>query len=145
MRTRTLLILAVGCGLAILVAGLVALLRVDRDGPSAGGLSIGESARAGDLSATVLGAVEADGFMRVSVRVGGVDDPDAIDDFRLVVAGGLLAPLPRAQAGDDGCDAVTVVARECDLVFGTAAVEGSARGLLLRRGEDRVRWDLATG
>jgi hypothetical protein len=145
MRTRTLLLLAVSCGLVILVAGLFLLLRIDRNGSTVERLSIGDTARAGDLRVTVLSADEADGFMRVAVRVGGVADDSVIDDFRLVVPGRLIAPLPAVQAGDEGCDRLADVDVDvtCDLVFGTAQVEGSARSLLLRRGEDQRRWDLA--
>ena len=65
MRTRTLLLLAVVCGLAILVAGGIHLLRI----------SGGESADADDLA------------------IGGVDDPTGTDGFTLVVSGDVLRPL----------------------------------------------------
>jgi len=81
--------------------------------------------------------------MRVAVRIGGVADDSVSDDFRLVVPGELIAPLPAEQAGDGACGRVSEVDATCDLVFGTAQVEGSARSLLLRRGEDQRRWDLA--
>ena len=83
MRTRTLLLLSVSCGLAILLAGLFLLLRIDRTGPTAERLAIGDTARAGDLRVTVLAADESDGFMRVAVRIGGVVDDSVADDFRL--------------------------------------------------------------
>ena len=143
MRTRTLLLLAVVCGLAILLAGGIQLLRVSGDGESTADLSVGDTADAGDLTVTVIDAAEADGLMRVQVRVAGVDDPDGIDGFRLVVNGGLLTPLSADQAGAGGCGTLTVVAQTCDLVFGIAQVEGTARVLLVRRGEDQHRWVLA--
>lgn len=143
MRTRTLLLLAVSCGLAILLAGLFLLLRIDRTGSTVERLSVGDTAQAGDLRVTVLSAAEADGFMRVAVRIGGVADDAVTDDFRLVVPGQLLAPLAPEQAGDGACGQVTEADASCDLVFGTAEVDGTARSLLLRRGEDQRRWDLA--
>jgi len=143
MRTRTLLLLSVSCGLAILLAGLFLLLRIDRTGPTVERLAIGDTARAGDLRVTVLAADESNGFMRVAVRIGGVVDDSVTDDFRLVVPGELIAPLPAEQAGGGACGRVSEVDATCDLVFGTAQVEGSARSLLLRRGEDQRRWDLA--
>jgi hypothetical protein len=143
MRTRTLLLLAVVCGLAILVAGGIQLVRVSGDDPTAGDLALGDRATAADLTVTVIDAVEDDGFMRVAVRLGGVDAPDAVDGFRLVVPGEALEPLSPEQAGADSCGAVTVDEQSCSLVFGTAAVEGTARVLLLRRGEDQHRWILA--
>jgi hypothetical protein len=145
MRTRTLLLLAIGCGLAILLAGLFLLLRIDRADTPATRLAIGDTTQAGDLRVTVVAADEADDLMRVKVRIGGVDDAEAVDDFRLVVSGALIEPLPAVQAGAAACRAVTVEEQTCELVFGTAAVQGTARGLVLRRGEDQRRWDLAGG
>jgi hypothetical protein len=145
MRTRTLLLLAIGCGLAILLAGLFLLLRIDRADTPATRLAIGDTTQAGDLRVTVVAADEADDLMRVTVRIGGVDDAEAVDDFRLVVSGALIEPLPAVQAGAAACRAVTVEEQTCELVFGTAAVQGTARGLVLRRGEDQRRWDLAGG
>lgn len=144
MRTRTLLLLAIVCGLAILVAGGVQLLRLaGDDGDAAENLVVGDAARAGDLAVTVVDAAEADGLMRVTVRLGGVDDPTGLDNFQLIVSGARVEPLTAAQAGEGACVALTVAEQTCDLVFGTADSDGRARVLLLLRGEDRVRWDLA--
>jgi hypothetical protein len=143
MRTRTLLLLAVACGLVILVAGGIQLWRFA--GESEGtedDLPIGASASAGDLDVTVLAAEEADGLLRVTVRLSGVDDPAGIDDFRLIVAEDLIEPLTAAQAGDGTCADFTVAEQTCDLVFGTAQVDNDIRVLLVRRGEDRHRWAL---
>ncbi|MCX6521622.1 MAG: hypothetical protein NTZ21_13255 [Actinobacteria bacterium] len=146
MRTRTLLLLAVACGLVILVAGGIQLWRFA--GESEGtedDLPIGASASAGDLDVTVLAAEEADGLLRVTVRLSGVDDPAGIDDFRLIVAEDLIEPLTADQAGDTvtgACAAFTVAEQTCDLVFGTAQVDNDIRVLLVRRGEDRHRWAL---
>ncbi len=148
MRTRTLLILAVFCGLAILVAGSVQLLRVSDDsGDASADLVVGDTAAAGDLLVTVDAAVESDGVMRVEVTLSGVDDDDGLEGFRLVVPGNALAPLPSGQAGsgtvDDVCGGVTLAEQRCMLVFATTDVVGTPRVLLLRRGEDQQRWVLA--
>lgn len=143
MRTRTLLLLAVACGLVILVAGGLQLLRFagnERD--AEGDLAIGASAEAGDLDVTVLAADESEGLLRVTVRVSGVDDPAGLDGFRLIVAEDLLEPLTADQAGDGACAALTVAEQTCDIVFGTAQVDNDIRVLLVRRGEDRHRWEL---
>lgn len=144
MRTRTLLLLAVGCGLAILLAGGIQLFRLSGDQEqTTEQLALGAAGSAGDLRVTVVGALEKDGLMHVEVRLSGVDDPNGLDDFRLVVTGGPIEPLAPAQAGDGACDGFTEAEQTCELVFGTAEVEGSARVLLLDRGEDRLRWVLA--
>lgn len=144
MRTRTLLLLAVGCGLAILLAGGIQLFRLSGEQEqTTEQLELGAIGTAGDLRVTVVRALEADGLMRVDVRLSGVDDPAGLDDFRLVVTGGPIEPLAAAQAGDGACDGFTEAEQTCSLVFGTAEVEGTARVLLLDRGEDRLRWVLA--
>ena len=143
MRTRTLLLLAVACGLVILVAGGIQLWRFAGDSEGTeDDLPIGASASAGDLDVTVLAAEEADGLMRVTVRLSGVDDPAGLDDFRLIVAEDLIEPLTADQAGAGACAAFTVDEQTCDLVFGTAQVDNDIRVLLVRRGEDRHRWAL---
>lgn len=143
MRTRTLLVLAVVCGLAILVAGGIQLLRVSDDGATTDDLAIGDRGTAADLSVTVLGAIEQDGLLTVAVRMGGVDDDAGLDGFRLLVPGAVLEPLRADQAGAGACRTVTVADQTCSLVFGTAEADGTLRVLLLRRGEDQQRWTLA--
>ncbi len=148
MRTRTLLMLAVFCGLAILVAGSVQLLRVSDDsGDASADLFVGDTAAAGDLVVTVNSAGERDGVMRVEVTLGGVNDDDGLEGFRLVVPGNALAPLPPGEPGigttDGVCVDVTLAEQRCTLAFTTADVVGTPRVLLLRRGEDQQRWVLA--
>lgn len=135
------LLLAVVCGLAILVAGGIQLLRISGgESADADDLAIGDSATAGDAEVTVLGAVEADGRLVVSLELGGVDDPTGTDGFTLVVSGDVLRPL---APGDGDCAGITVETATCDLRFDTSDVEGHTRILLLRRGEDQRRWALA--
>ncbi len=146
MRTRTLLLLAVACGLVILLAGGIQLWRFASESSSGeGDLAVGARARAGDLDVTVLAAEELDGLMRVTMRLAGVDDAAGLDNFRLIVSGAALAPLTAEQAGGRACVAMTVAEQTCDLVFGTAQAPGEARVLIVRRGEDQHRWDLAGG
>lgn len=139
MRTRTLLLLAVGCGLLILVAGTVLLLQLTTQDEAAEAADVGEAVRIGDLSVTVEDASEADGRTTVSLVIGGVDDPDGADGFRLVVPG---AALRATGDGDDACAGTTVATQRCRLVFDVSEVEGTSRVLLLRRGDEQVRWQL---
>jgi len=141
MRTRTLLLLAVVCGLAILLAGGVQLLRLtNSESADAEDLRIGETSSAGDATVTVVSATEDAGVLTVSIRAGGVDDPTGTDGFTLVVTGDVLRPL---APGDGDCDGLTEAVVTCDLRFDTSDVEGRTRVLLLRRGEDQRRWSLA--
>lgn len=149
MRTKTLLLLAVGVGLVILVAGSLQFLRLADETERAAtrpALAVGDTARAADLVATVVSASESAGAMRVVVRIGGVDDPRGLDGFALFV------PDRRVAAGGgpvvaDGlparCGAVTVAEQVCTLEFDTSTSTATARVLRLTRGEDRVDWRLA--
>lgn len=142
MRTRTLLLLAVACGLVILLAGGVQLLRLTGDEHTADDvLAVGATAVAGDLSVTVVAAAESEGSMVVTLRLGGVDDPSGIDGFRLVVPGVVISSVEEPAAAGR-CATVTVASQTCDIAFVTTEAQGSARVLLLRRGEDQRRWSL---
>jgi hypothetical protein len=141
MRTRTLLILAVACGLVILVAGSLQLLRLGDSSDATPDLRVGDTATAGDLTVTVVSADEADGRMRVVVRTSGVDDPLGFDGFEL------LAPPVRLPAKGDNsvqaCRELTVAEQSCTLTYDTSgASRDGARVLLVRRGEDQRRWAL---
>jgi len=140
VRTRTLLLLAVACGLAILVAGVVQLLRIANQDAAAAVVPIGEAVRVGDMSVTVDAVTERPGSVLVDVEIGGVDDADGSGAFRLNVSGQLHAP--DAAAGNH-CGATTVQVQPCTLAFRLAADAGSSRVLLYQRGDERVRWDLA--
>ena len=83
VRTRTLLLLAVACGLVILVAGVVQLLRIAGQ-DDAEFSPLGAEVSVGDLRVVVESYDESGGTATVAVRLGGVDDPDAAADFRLV-------------------------------------------------------------
>ena len=88
MRTRTLLLLAVVCGLAILIAGVVQLLRVAGQDDPPRAVAIGEPVRVGDMRVTVEGVSERSGSVLVDVELGGVDDPDGAEGFTLTTPGG---------------------------------------------------------
>ena len=143
MRTRTLLLLAVACGLVILVAGVVQLLRIasegdaDADGSFHG---LGEQVEVGDLTVVVDSYVERGDTATLSMSLGGVDDPDGADEFRLVVPGESLSPT---GGGADACAATTVAPQPCRLSFDVGNAAGGARILLYRRGDDVARWELA--
>jgi hypothetical protein len=142
VRTRTLLLLAVACGLAILVAGTIQLLRLANEDTGADLHAVGDSVRVGDLDVTVLSFTDSDGTATAEVRLGGVDDPAGVDDFRLVVPGRSLAPTGQ---GPDDCAGTTVAVAECTVTFDTSAASGDGRVLLYRRGDDVARWQVTAG
>jgi hypothetical protein len=141
VKTRTLLLLAVGCGVAILAAGVVFLLGLaNEDSPDF--RSVGETVDVGDLHVTVTGYAENDGAAIVSLRLGGVDDDDGSAEFALVVSGELL----QAEAGAaDACAATTVADGQCTLTFPLGDAPGGSRVLRYQRGEERAVWKLEAG
>jgi hypothetical protein len=142
VRTRTLLLLAVATGLVILVAGVVQLLRIADESDAEGDESmhaLGEEVEVGDLTVVVESYDESGGVATLDVTLGGVDDPDGADEFRLVVPGESLSPT---GAGEDACGATTVASQSCVLEFDMGEAPGGARILLYRRGDDVARWEL---
>ena len=141
MRTRTLLLLAVACGLAILVAGVAQLLRLgnqDESTPAA----IGETVRVADMEVTVEAVGEREDRVLVDIEIGGVDDADGADGFDLVVSSGTL----RAdETAGNHCGATTVAVQPCTLAFRLGDDAGSSRVLVYRRGEEQAHWDLGAG
>ena len=138
MRTRTLLLLAVSCGLAILLAGGIQLLRLaNQDAPAP--LTVGDAGTAGDAKVTVVSAREAGDSFVVTVAIEGVDDTNGVDGFTLVGVGLTEKPL---ASGPDDCTGFTEARVECTLTFANGGFETSDRQLLLIRAEDQVRWKL---
>jgi hypothetical protein len=140
VRTRTLLLLAVVCGLAILVAGVVQLLRVaNQDDPPRAAV-IGERVRVGDMDVTVTAVGERDDRVLVDVELGGVDDDDGAGGFSLTVSSGVLSADPTAG---NHCGATTVDPQPCTLAFRLDGDAGTSRVLVYRRGDEQARWDLS--
>jgi hypothetical protein len=143
MRTRTLLLLAVTCGLAILLAGGFQLLRLANQSTPAA-LAVGSTGAAGDATVKVVGFHEADGVAIVTVTLSGVNDPAGLDGFRLQTVNALLPPNQHDPALHDpaACTGITVAPATCTLTFGTSGAKGASRQLVLRRAAQQVRWRL---
>ena len=143
MRTRTLLLLAVACGTAILVAGVAQFVRLAGQDEPARPVAMGTAVTVGDLEVVVDDVTDDGRQVRVDVELGGVDDAGAAGDFRLVVPGQSIAPRP--PAGTAACGPATVAPQRCTLTFVLPEEPGTTRVLVLHRGDDQVRWDLAAG
>jgi hypothetical protein len=140
MKTRTLLLLALGCGLMIMLAGAVFLFQLSTRDDVTAPVPIGRQASVADMQITVRGSTERGGLLDVRIVIGGVDDPDGAAGFRLIAGG---RAVPSVASTDGGCRATTVGGAECSLAFDLAGVDGSSRVLFYERGEDRARWVLA--
>ena len=115
MRTRTLLLLAVSCGLAILLAGGIQLWRLANQEPPTPSLEVGGTGMAGDAIVTVTKATDAGDAFVVTVTLAGVDDPDGLEGFTLV--GVDLAVKPSSVVNPGSCTGFTVAPVECTLTL----------------------------
>lgn len=139
MRTRTLLLLAIGCGLVILLAGGIQLLRVGGQEQTATLLAAGEPGKAGDVTVQLVSSSIEDADLVAVVRIGGIDDPNGLDGFTLVGPGKVLAVT------SSNCNGITVATVDCGLSFATTGMQGTSRQLIFQRADDQLRWVLAQG
>lgn len=139
MKTRTLLLLSVGCGLLILLAGGVKLLQVATDRTEVPVLALGDTDLIGDMTVAVE-AIEADAQgTLVEISMAGVPGDAVIEDWRLLGDGAVLEPSG-ASGEDRFCSSTTRVPEDgstvrCTLRF--AAVETVQAVAYTRAGEQR--------
>lgn len=139
MKTRTLLLLAVGCGLIILLAGGIKLLLV-ADADRVPHLALGTSATVGDMTVTVESFQQRSGVGAVIVTLVGVDDPDGATTWVFGTGDAQLTPNAGAEAVEPRCQATQrSVATRCVLSFVTPATEGVLR---YQRAGETIRWDI---
>jgi hypothetical protein len=141
MRTRTLLLLSVGTALAILLAGGVFLLQLSNETSSVESAELAERVTVGDVSVVVASVDERDDVLAVAVEIGGTDDADGIDSFRLVTGDRRLEPI--AAPADGRCTSITTAVQACSIEFDVSAADGSSRVLVLRRGDEQRNWALS--
>jgi hypothetical protein len=139
MKTRTLLLLSVGVGLMILLAGGVLLLQLANESAAVQPAEIGEAVEVGDVDVVVFGAEDGATFA-VDVELGGVDDD--LSGFSLATGDRRLEPT--TTEADGRCTEITVAEQRCQIEFDVSAADGSNRVLVLRRGDEQRNWVLAT-
>lgn len=139
MKTRTLLLLSVGVGLMILLAGGVLLLQLANESAAVEPAEVGETVEVGDVDVVVFGAEESATFA-VDVELGGVDDD--LSGFSLATGDRRLQPL--TTDADGRCTEITVAEQRCRIEFDVSAADGSNRVLVLRRGDEQRNWVLGT-
>lgn len=139
MRTRTLLLLAIGCGLAILLAGGIQLLRVGGQQQSTKLLSAGEPGKAGDVTVELVSSSVRESELVAVVRIGGTDDPNGLNDFALV------GPGTKVSVTSSTCEGITEPTADCSLTFTTSGMVGTARQLIFDRADTQLGWVLVGG
>src|SRR5687768_9364506 len=133
MKTRTLLLLALACGVAIMAAGAVFLVQLSRQADAAPPVPLGVATEVGDMRVVVDQAVEHDGMLDGTVTIGRVDAADGASGFRLIAAGDALVPEATGVVGR--CAATPAEPQRCTIRFDVAGAEGDSRVLFYERGD----------
>lgn len=135
MSTRKLILTALFCGLAIMVAGGLKLFQVARNDSRVEVLSFGETSRIADMTVSVVGISQKETATYVTVTMSGVEGADASEGWRVLAGGEVLAPI----VGDDPAPGSNLCVRtmlnspvSCDVVF--PATTGTITVAYLRGG-----------
>jgi hypothetical protein len=141
MSTRKLILTALLCGLAILIAGGVKLIQVANDEVEVQVLALGDEATLGDMTVSVIEIDRRAEATLVTVTMKGVDLADgAADGWRLLADGRVQEP-----AGDTTANGCTTVSADSSTrcTVGFEAVESAPTVAYVRAGEQR-QWAAAT-
>ena len=138
MKTRNLILLSIGCGLMILLAGVVMLFQVTTNRTEVPVSRLGTAAIIGDMTMKVVAIDEGADGIAVTIEMGGVAGDLVIDGWRLFGDGKILEASGAVFEG--ACDASTVVPDDgatiqCVLRF--AAVKAVQAVAYTRAGEQR--------
>jgi hypothetical protein len=138
VKTRTLLLLAVGCGLVILIAGSIKVFLI-ADDTSASNLAVGKSGEVDGMTVTLESVRRTATQTLVGVSLIGVDDPYGALSFEFGIVGKQLKPTPPNQGEGRACAATSVqTPTKCVLAFDTIV----APGVLIYERDDTLRWDV---
>lgn len=137
MKTRTLLLLSLACGAAIMLAGAVLLFQLTTSDDPDPATPVGESVEVGDMRVVVDAVAESEGVIRVEVTFGGVIDDDPTEGFRLIASARPVA-LTSTTCGPSSTEPQT-----CSLEFAIGTPDGTSRVLFYERGDERARWVLS--
>jgi len=143
VSTRKLIITALICGLAILVAGGIQLVRISHNKPAVPVLVQGEKAVVGGVRATVTNSARDDRGFHVGVELSAPSASTvAVTDFTLLVGGKLEQPTNTSTSSAPACAApiaLRTAPTRCTLDFEDRA--GSATLAFSRAGDQRI-WAL---
>ncbi|MAL81347.1 MAG: hypothetical protein VX487_04140 [Actinomycetota bacterium] len=137
MKTRTLLLLSLGCAIVILAAGIGLFVRLGTNDVTAAPSEFGDRVEVGDLQVVVSSASREGLMQRISLKVSGIDDREVTDSFA-VISGGV--PL---NAEPNDCVAVINADTSCEIEFVLSTETSEPAVLIVTRGEERGRWVLA--
>lgn len=133
MSTRKLILTALVCGLAIMLAGGAKLFQVATDKAEVEVLSLGTSATLGDMTVRVVSVEQTDDRTDVTVGMSGVDGVDGLEGWRLIAGGKVVSPRTARAAEGGSCVVQTQSVVSCVIEF--APSTGSVTVAYLRAGE----------
>lgn len=136
MSTRKLILTALVCGLAIMLAGGFKLFQVATEDVEAVVYDLGSEQTLGDMKVTVLEVQQSDAETTVSVRMRGVEGADGYEGWKLLADGKLSDPIVTA----DTPPCVTKVAQyvECEIPF--IGSTGSSLTVAYQRANLQSQW-----
>lgn len=118
MSTRKLIITALLCGMAILVAGGLKLFLTATDRVEVQVLSFGDGAELGDMEVQVLSAVPSVDATLVTVSMGGVDGADATAGWLVFTGTSVLEPIAPPEGVVSPCATTPADGRvQCVVAF----------------------------
>ncbi len=137
MKTRTLILWSLVCGVIILIAGSIKLFQVSSEDATVEFLAFGESVTVSDMVVAVESLDASGASTLVTVTMSGPEGEDAREGWRVVVGDRVLAPIDIAGGSRDECTTVTATQVTCVVSF--PIVEGSLVVAYLRAG-DQQQW-----
>ena len=136
MSTRKLILTALMCGLAIMLAGGVKLFQTANNDKKVEILAVGQEAVLGDMTVSVKAIIQGDQETIVTVQMMGVDGADAREGWRLLTGSTVLQPAKQTSQSGVSCGTVSVdIPVQCDVVF--APTTGRITVAYLRSGLQR--------
>jgi len=142
VSTRKLILTALLCGIAIVIAGGIKLLQVANDTSEVVILALGEKATLGDMTVSVDAIEQDENGTNVIVSMNGVDGADAQEGWRMLTGGSVVGLVQDSQAtGAPACSVTTVRGNgPCALRFPPS--EGTVTVAYLRAG-GQSQWSAA--
>jgi hypothetical protein len=136
MSTRKLILTALICGLAIMLAGGFKLFQVATEDVDAVVYDLGSEQTLGDMKVSVQSVQQSDTQTTVSVRMRGVEGADGYEGWKLLADGKLSEPIVTADT--PAC--VTKLAQyvECSIPF--VGSTGSSLTVAYQRANLQSQW-----
>ena len=137
MKTKTLLLLSLGCAVAILGAGIGLVFKIGSSGDASTPIAYEVDVEVGDLNVSLLSSERLGDRQSISIEVLGVNDDLIMDSFVVISSGEQVSPEPNM------CASSVEVKQVCEVEFVLPAETAEPAVLLVTRGEERARWVLA--